>query len=213
MIKKILFFFSLMALVTTKADIILDLQQELKGPYLHFLESHFSKCEDDKSSCLFKKDNYMYLSLPKKDLCFPYTECGYYNCMEEKYKCMEVGVNYFQELAFPTCSEYVKNIKNNKFSEAGRKWIYSVMVCLQKGLTNECEVNNNCEKKSQKETCDYIVDFTLKFHPGCYINSGPGVCKLPLKDKLQIWKTVSPFLTKRERKEAYKVIFYCLKPI
>lgn len=213
-IKKVFFslFFSL-TIFSLKADIVSDLQKDLWGPYFSYMEKHFSPCDGDKKSCLTPKEDYMFLSLPKKDLCYPYTVCGYYNCMEQKYHCMDVGVNYFKELAFPTCSQYVKNIDAHKFSEEGKKWIYSVMVCLQKGLTEECEIKGNCEKNSQKETCNYIVDFTLKFHPGCYINSGPGVCKLPLKDKLQIWKTVAPYLTKREREEAYKVVFYCLKPI
>jgi hypothetical protein len=205
------FFFFLIACLDLRAEqpIVEKLQNELKTSYLNFLENEFGKCNDDLSTCLKKEDQYYRLSLPKKDLCFPYTVCGYYHCMEEKYKCSDVGVNYFTELAYPTCSQYVKNIDQNKFSEKGKEWIYSVMVCLQKGLTNECEVNENCGKGTQKATCDYIVDFTLKFHPGCYLNSGPGICRLPLSDKLAIWKTVAPFLTPRERQEAYKVIFYC----
>jgi len=195
--------------IQANPPIVLKLQHELETDYLHFLEKEFGECTGDVSTCLTKEENYYRLNLPKKDLCFPYTVCGYYHCMEEKYKCSEVGVNYFTELAYPTCSQYVKNIEQNKFSKLGIEWIYSVMVCLQKGLTNECIVKGNCEKENQKATCNYIVDFTLKFHPGCYLNSGPGICRLPLSDKMAIWKTVSPFLTKRERQEAYKVIFYC----
>jgi len=90
------------------------------------------------------------------------------------------------------------------------------MVCLQKGLIDECEVKGNCQQTTdlleRKKTCEHITEFTLAYHPGCYINSGVGICKLPLKDKHSIWKTVSPFLTERERQEAYKVIFHCLKP-
>lgn len=205
------FFLLLFAASKASADIVETLQKELLGPYLTYLESHFSPCDSQHQSCLIKKNDHMFLSLPKKDLCFPFTLCGYYNCMEDKFRCMDVGVNYFKELALPTCQQYVKNIEANKFSESGKKWIYSVMVCLQKGLTEECEVKGNCDKGSQKSSCDFIVDYTLKFHPGCYINSAGGVCHLPIKDKVQIWKTVSPFLTKRERQEAYKVIFHCLK--
>ena len=189
-----------------------QLESELKGSYLSSLEKYWGKCGSTPESCLSLKDNYQVLTLPKKEICFPYTMCGFYNCMEEKYHCSEVGVNYFTELAHPTCSAYVKNIADNKFSKAGVEWIYTVMVCLQKGLVDECEVKGNCPVESQKKTCEHIVDFTLSYHPGCYINSGIGVCRLPLKDKNAIWKTVSPYLTKRERVEAYKVIFQCLIP-
>lgn len=188
------------------------LESELKGGYLKTLESLWGNCGSTPSSCLSLKDDYLQLSLPKKEMCFPYTMCGFYNCMEEKYRCSEVGVNYFTKLAHPTCSSYVKNISENQFSKVGVEWIYTVMVCLQKGLVDECEIKGNCPVDSQKKTCEHIVDFTLSYHPGCYINSGVGVCRLPLKDKISIWKTVSPYLTRRERQEAYKVIFQCLIP-
>jgi hypothetical protein len=136
--------------------------------------------------------------------------------MEEKYQCESVGVNYFTKLAHPTCNAYVKNINEGIFTKAGVEWIYTVMVCLQKGLIDECEVKGNCptssDKKEQEKTCNHITEFTLAYHPGCYINSGVGVCKLPMKDKLNIWKTVGPYLTARERQEAYKVVFQCYNP-
>ncbi|MBC7713193.1 MAG: hypothetical protein H7177_07635 [Rhizobacter sp.] len=189
-----------------------QLEYELKSSYLNSLEKIWGKCGSSPSSCLNLKDDYQLLTLPKKETCFPYTMCGFYNCMEDKYHCSDVGVNYFTQLAHPTCSAYVKNISDDKFTKAGVEWIYTVMVCLQKGLVDECEVKGNCNLDSQKKTCDHIVDFTLAYHPGCYINSGIGVCHLPMKDKTAIWKTVSPFLTNRERQEAYKVIFQCLIP-
>lgn len=193
------------------------IEQELKTTYLQSLEEKWGDCGASPESCLSQRKDYQVLNLPKKEMCFPYTMCGFYNCMEEKYKCDEVGVNYFTDLAFPTCSNYVKNINESKFSKLGVEWIFNVMVCLQKGLVDECEIKGNCpvssDKKIQKKTCDHITEFTLNYHPGCYINSGVGVCKLPLKDKMSIWQTVSPYLTKREREEAYKVVFQCFNPI
>ncbi|MFA6236008.1 MAG: hypothetical protein WC635_01670 [Bacteriovorax sp.] len=192
------------------------LQLELTTSYIKKLEAKFGECGADSSSCLTPRDNYMIVSLPKAEICFPYTMCGFYHCMEKKYRCDDVGINYFTKLAFPTCSAYEANIKSKLFTDKGVEWIYSVMVCLQKGLIDECEVNENCPvgKNSidQKKTCEHITDFTLAYHPGCYIKSGVGVCHLPLKDKLNIWKTVNPFMTARERQEAYKVIFECLIP-
>lgn len=193
-----------------------QLESELKTTYLHSLEKKWGDCGTSPESCLTKKDEYLYLSLPQKEICFPYTMCGFYHCMEEKYQCESAGVNYFTKLAFPTCSKYVENIQSLKFTKLGVEWIYNVMVCLQKGLIEECEIKGNCQVSNdslqRKKTCEHITDFTLSYHPGCYINSGVGVCKLPLKDKINIWKTVSPFLTERERKEAYKLVFHCLKP-
>lgn len=201
------------------ADIVKSLlQQELKTVYLKKLEQKFGDCGANPESCLSQVDDYMVANLPKAagEICFPYTMCGFYKCMEKNYRCSEVGVDYFTKLAFPTCSQYVKNIGQKKFSETGVKWIYSVMICLQKGLIDECVLNGDCpvssDREQQKKTCDHITEFTLAYHPGCYINSGVGVCRLPLADKMAIWKTVSPFMTKRERQEAYKVIFNCLKP-
>lgn len=192
------------------------LEKDLKTNYLSTLEKKWGDCGATPESCLTQKDDYLYLTLPKKESCFPYTKCGFYNCMEEKYQCESVGVNYFTKLAHPTCSAYVKNINEGLFTKAGVEWIYTVMVCLQKGLVDECEVKGNCptsnNKAEQTKTCNHITEFTLAYHPGCYIKSGVGVCKLPMKDKLNIWKTVGPYLTGRERQEAYKVIFQCIMP-
>ncbi len=193
-----------------------ELQTELKNDFLKILEQKFGQCGSSTQSCLSLKDNYLLVNLPKQEICFPYTTCGFYHCMEQKYHCSDVGVDYFTKLAFPTCQAYEKNISNNQFSDQGVDWIYRVMVCLQKGLINECIIAGHCptgpSQEQQKLTCDHITEFTLNYHPGCYIESGVGVCHLPLKDKIEIWKTVNPFMTKRERDEAYKVIFNCFRP-
>lgn len=198
-----------------------QLQQDLLTHYLSKLEATFGDCGSHPSSCLSThspatKDQYVVASLPRAQVCFPYTMCGFYHCMEKTYNCSEVGVNYFTQLAFPTCSAYEANIEKKAFSDQAIEWIYSVMVCLQKGLVDECFMSGSCptseDPKLMKKTCDHITDFTLQYHPGCYIESGVGVCHLPLKDKMAIWKTVNPFMTKREKQEAYKVIFECFKP-
>ena len=187
-----------------------NLQTELKADYLDKLIDHFGRCQGDE--CLTQIEDIVTFNGQDRSVCFPYTECGFYRCMEQKYRCSEVGVNYFTELAYPTCNTYLKNIKKSMFTKKGVEWIYTVMTCLQKGLVDECELRGNCSDHpdERKKVCDHITDFTLKFHPGCYINSGVGVCNLPMKDKLSIWKTVSRFLTPREREEAYKVVFHCI---
>lgn len=222
MFKKIFFIFAFLSSSATLSfadsveQIKSNLQQDLLSKYLNKLESKLGSCGSQLQSCIQNKDNYLVANLPEREICFPYTVCGFYQCMEEKYRCSDVGVNYFTDLAFPTCQAYEKNILNHKFTSEGIRWIYEVMVCLQKGLIDECELNNNCPRSNdkiiQKETCAHITDFTLSYHPGCYVNSSVGVCHLPLKDKLAIWKTVNPFMTKRERHEAYLVIFECLRP-
>lgn len=185
------------------------LQSHLHDEYFPEIETLIGDCVGD--SCISQRADGAYQIKTRDGVaCLPYTNCEFYQCMEEKFQCAPEGVNYFTELAHPTCSQYVKNIDLNHFSKKGVEWIYSVMVCLQKGLVEECEVKGNCTQETRKKTCDYITEFTLKFHPGCYINSGVGVCKLPLKDKLAIWKTVKPYLTPRERIEAYKVVFHCV---
>ncbi len=212
-----LFLFSLQLLAAHPGKEIKEiLENDLKTSYLSSLEKKWGDCGSNPESCLSKRDDYQYLTLPKKETCFPYTTCGFYNCMEEKFQCESVGVTYFTKLAHPTCSAYVKNIEKGLFSKNGVEWIYSVMVCLQKGLVDECVVKGNCiasaNKKETLKTCNYITEFTLAYHPSCYLKSGVGVCKLPMKDKLNIWKTVGPYLTGREKQEAYKVVFQCYNP-
>ncbi len=202
--------------VAASSDVKYSIEHELKTTYLASLEKIWGACGDNPQSCLRQQDDYLLLNLEKKEICFPYTQCGFYRCMENKYNCESVGVNYFTKLALPTCSSYVSNIASDKFTKKGVEWIYTVMVCLQKGLIDECEVNGRCpvsdDLSVREKTCNHITEFTLNYHPGCYIKSGVGVCKLPLKDKQAIWKTVSPYLTNRERQEAYKVIFQCFIP-
>lgn len=189
--------------------VIDELQNEINQNYIPKLNTYLGECSS--YDCLLIKNEYRALLTQKGKVCLPYTQCGFYKCMEEKYQCKKEGVIYFTDLALPTCKQYVSNIKKSIFSQKGHDWIYSVMVCLQKGLIDECEINQNCQKETPKKTCDHITEFTLRFHPGCYLNSGVGICRLPLKDKINIWKTVSPFLTHREREEAYKVILTCIR--
>lgn len=186
------------------------LQNELEGAYLVNAQGVLGSCH--RGDCLSQDGGSRKLEdATGATHCYPYTNCEYYRCMEEKYQCMDVGVEYFQKLAKPTCESYVSNIKKGLFSSKGEEWIYTVMVCLQKGLFEECSLRGNCPKsESNESTCRHITEFTLKFHPGCYINSGVGVCKLPLKDQVNIWRTVGPFLTEREKAEAFKVVKYCL---
>lgn len=188
-----------------------ELESELLNDFLPQLTNVLGSCK--QSPCLQKKNSYRHLNLEKNaNICFPHTDCEFYLCMEEKYECMSAGYEYFEKLAYPTCSNYKKRIQDNKFSQIGVDWIYRVMVCLQKGLVIECDQNDNCFTKDQnsKKSCDYMTEFTLQFHPGCYINSGVGICQLPIRDQLSIWKTVQPYLTKREKQEAYKVMWHCL---
>lgn len=189
-----------------------SLQQDLKQNYLPLLIDQFGTCDDNPLNCLSQNEDIVRLKTKDKNICFPYTECGFYKCMEDKYRCHDVGYEYFKKLAYPTCSAYVKNIRGGEFSKKGIEWVYTVMTCLQKGLVDECDRDDHCsqEPAQRKRVCDHITEFTLDYHPGCYINSGVGVCRLPMRDKLKIWKTVSPFLTKRERQEAYRVVFYCM---
>ena len=188
--------------------IITSLKNDIFNSFIPDTQEILGKCDD--INCLISENNYLALKVTNDKICLPFTTCEFYHCMEDKYQCEREGVNYFTKLAYPTCKQYLHNISGKKFTQKGHDWIYSVMVCLQKGLVEECEIKKNCIKESPKETCNYITEFTLKFHPGCYLNSGVGICKLPIKDKINIWKTVAPFLTPREKEEAYKVIMSCI---
>lgn len=186
-----------------------ELNEDLKNAYFREAQAILGTCES--GDCLKVKEGAkVFEDELGEEHCYPNTNCDFYDCMEKKYQCMDVDVIYFKKLAKPTCEAYVSNIKKGIFSEKGKDWIYRVMVCLQKGLFDECSLKGNCPTSENNEkTCKHITEFTLEFHPGCYINSGVGVCKLPIKDQLNIWKTVGPYLTKRERQEAMKVVRYC----
>lgn len=190
--------------------VLAGLQGYLEGDYLREAQVVLGACQG--SDCLGQeRGSRRFEESSGAKHCYPYTNCEYYRCMEEKYQCMNVGIEYFQNLAKPTCESYVANIKKGIFSSIGEEWIYTVMVCLQKGLFEECSLRGNCPtSESNEKTCQHITEFTLEFHPGCYINSGVGICKLSLKDQINIWRTVGPFLTEREKIEALKVVKYCL---
>ena len=187
-----------------------ELNIDLRTSFLDQAQEELGECPSE--NCLVKKEGYnVFIDENESEHCYPGTVCEYYQCMEKKYQCKGEEVGYFSDLAYPTCSSYVRNIQAEKFTDKGVDWIYRVMVCLQKGLFEECDMKGNCSlTENRGKVCDHIVDFTLKFHPGCYLESGVGVCKLPLKDQLAIWKTVGPYLTTRERREAYKVVWSCL---
>ncbi len=192
-------------------ELLRQLQGDLETAYLDGAQEILGHCAE--GNCLQENSfgGREFVDEAGKRHCYPYTNCEYYRCMEKEYRCLDVGVEYFANLAKPTCEAYVSNIKKGKFSSKGKDWIFNVMVCLQKGLFDECALKGNCpQSESNEKTCQHITEFTLKFHPGCYIKSGVGVCKLPLKDQINIWRTVGPFLTDRERIEAYKVVRYCL---
>lgn len=176
---------------------------------------HFGACDYQSSSeCLVQHEDYLAAHFENKfKVCAPSTTCGFYKCMEGIYQCSKTQEFYFSKLAFPTCSSYEKNIYDHRFSLEGVTWIYEVMTCLQKGLVDECDLKGNCSRdvSDRKKTCGYITDYTLNFHPSCYFNSGVGVCNLSLRDQLNIFRTVGPYLTKPEKKQARKVVLECLK--
>jgi hypothetical protein len=193
-----------------KKQIISKLQKQIKGDYLDALKAQWGECPS--GNCLGKISDVYTYQFQKRSICLPYTSCGFYKCMEDKYQCKSVRSNYFTDLAYPTCSTYMKNINRNYFTKKGINWIYSVMVCLQQGLIQECDEKDNCTKSTRKDTCEHITKYTLEFHPSCYLNSGVGVCKLPLKDKINVWRTVAKYLTSDETVQAFKVVFKCLSP-
>lgn len=211
------FFFAIYTLANTNQ--IESLQNDIKENFIPKMQSVRGVCDQkDTNGCVNQYtdlefgDYYTLSAEDNKEICLPYTECGFYHCMENKYHCEDEGVNYFTKFAAPACGKYIKNINRNKFSKKGTQWIYSVMVCLQKSLIEECELKGNCNKETAKKTCSYINKFTIEFHSKCYLESGVGICKLPIKDKISIWNTVKEFLSTKERVQAYKVIFSCINP-
>jgi hypothetical protein len=168
---KLLLCFLLMVTPLFAQDVKQELERHLQQEYLEqVLETH-GPCFGDQD-CLIDQKTHVEIQLEQQTLCYPYTRCGFYECMETQYPCSSVGLNYFTKLAAPTCRNYVSNIQQDRFSQEGVEWIYEVMVCLQKGLFEECGLEGRCQRATVRESCEYIVDFTLSFHPGCYLESG-----------------------------------------
>ncbi len=193
-----------------------QLHQNLHGAYLQEVMALLGECNylSSQRECLNFVGDWVTLKTSAGEACYPYTMCGYYQCMEERYQCSRVGFPYLNRLAYPACKYYERNIQRGHFTRAGVEWVYQVMVCLQKKLFEECEVKGSCpaEQEDRQSTCGHITEITLDHHLSCYLDSGVGVCHLPFKDKMGIWRTLSKFLTPREIEEAYKIIFHCIKP-
>ena len=134
------------------------------------------KCSNDCDKC--KSDPMC------RDTCLnpPMKSCLFYtDCMEAKVSCGASG--YAIGYGSKYCNKYVNRLAF--FTSQGQDWIYKVMICLQKGLVVPLK---NCDNN-----CETLKQIAFASHPGCYINSG--VCDLPVKDFINIIKTVGGDLT------------------
>src|SRR5690606_18654926 len=59
----------------------------------------------------------------------------------------------------------------------GKTWVDKTMYCLQESLVGVYRRN-----VAPLPTCDTVRKTAFNSHPNCYVNSGVGVCSLPVSD-------------------------------
>jgi len=131
---------------------------------------------------------------PPEKSCLFYTEC-----MEAQVNC---GFNgYALGYGNKYCRKY--NSRIGLFSVDGQNWIYKTMNCLQKALVTSLEECHNCQQ---------LRTIAFDSHPKCYTDSG--VCNLPVRDYVEIFKTVGQeFATAEGIKQAGITFGVCVTSI
>ncbi|RUS15880.1 hypothetical protein BC937DRAFT_91863 [Endogone sp. FLAS-F59071] len=103
-----------------------------------------------------------------------YQSCAFYlQCAEARYQCGPNGypVSYGNRY----CTKF--EMDQGELSEAGKKWMWNVMKCLEDTLvpTVTAEKQVSCNQLSRR---------AFDSHPYCYVRSG--LCALPLSDLVAI---------------------------
>lgn len=107
----------------------------------------------------------------------PQTCTFYSSCAEAALPCGSSG--YAIGYGLKNCDKFMQRLSH--FSTAGQAWIFRVMTCLQKFLSNgplqRCGLD-----------CSSLKSDAFSSHPACYVDSG--VCDLPIGDWVQLVITI-----------------------
>ncbi|RUP50872.1 hypothetical protein BC936DRAFT_137275 [Jimgerdemannia flammicorona] len=124
----------------------------------------------------------------------PYQSCKFYlECAEARFRCGKKGypVHYGNEY----CTKFEKG--QGRLSEAGNKWMWAVMKCLQDALAPTVVSDKGT-------TCKKLDRIAFDTHPYCYVRSG--FCSLNLSDMLAVVEIIG--WTAFIHIEAFKQVFY-----
>lgn len=108
-----------------------------------------------------------------QDACIPqYNNCVFYrDCLEVKLPCGPKG--YALGYGFKYCNAFMK--RYSSFSDIGKEWVTATCFCLQNVLLPVVNGDGT-------QTCASIKDFAISSHGGCYTNTKPSICDIPLTD-------------------------------
>ncbi|OXA58065.1 hypothetical protein Fcan01_06529 [Folsomia candida] len=79
------------------------------------------------------------------------------------------------------CNKFLENV--SKFTSEGQTWLFNTMTCLQDVLVP-------IANKEVVANCSTIETTAFNSHPVCYVNSPPGVCSLPISDKIELLRII-----------------------
>jgi hypothetical protein len=133
----------------------------------------------------------------------PLQQCDFYQtCVEDSVPCSGDSNSYAINYGLKNCQKFDQNL--SLFSDAGQKFIWGTMNCLQKTLVPVVSACN--------ATCESIHDAAFGSHAQCYIANG--FCSLECKDYLAELYTVGlDLFTSDAIKSVFQTAAGCLDRI
>ncbi|KAG4074248.1 hypothetical protein HA402_008657 [Bradysia odoriphaga] len=118
-----------------------------------------------------------------QDVCTPSgTECNFYeDCLEAIFPCGDGG--YAIHYGFRLCKKFQEN--RVLFSPLGKMWVSATCFCLQNILAGSITSGTF----NATTTCTDIENFAWATHLGCYTDTNPSVCNIPITDWIMILNT------------------------
>jgi len=113
------------------------------------------------------------------------TTCDFYNCLETRLKCGPQG--YPIGYGFKYCNKF-KPLESDPLTAS---WVKPTRKCLQDFLAGEA-AKLPATFVPSAQYCATLKDNAFNSHPDCYVNSGPGICALPVLSKAKIFGVVDP---------------------
>lgn len=116
----------------------------------------------------------------------PDQKCDFYSCAAQAANDQKVcdladKQSYFLNYGEKYCKRFSSRTEKSLSAE-GRGWLNRTLACLQSSIVEGCNQKKECAN------CGTIRKLAFDTHPYCYVSSG--LCKLSLKDQIEVAKTV-----------------------
>ena len=113
-------------------------------------------------------------------------DCSYYGaCLERAIPCGDAGY------ALGFGEKYCTAFRAAPFSDAGKKWVTSVMRCLQDALVPDVlGAGAFATSPASKQRCEEVFQTAFDSHPGCYTAPENSICFLPPADLATVLSTI-----------------------